>query len=154
MSEPRKQPGVAFYTTVVIALVLAYPLSFGPACWITSRTNVGADLVPVVYRPLTWAMSSPDSDTLFNRVSVWYALAGAPENWMWGAAWDPSSERFVGWVWVHLDSTYSPVAPTYASPPTPAPPYTSSPPTYLGPLPYDEPGAQEDGSGGKLSPDE
>jgi hypothetical protein len=35
-----KKPGVAFWATVVVVVVLvAYPLSFGPACWITSRLN-------------------------------------------------------------------------------------------------------------------
>ena len=125
----RNKPGVAFWATVVVVVGLVlYPLSFGPACWITSRLDRGTDLVPVVYRPLTWAMS-PGSETMFNRVSSWYALVGAPENWMWGAAWDPGAGRFVGWVWVSLDSTYSAVAPSYASPATPAPPYASSPPT-------------------------
>jgi len=34
----RKKPGVAFWTTVVLAVVLlGYPASFGPACWIDSR---------------------------------------------------------------------------------------------------------------------
>jgi len=146
--ERKKKPGLAFYATIVVVLVLVlYPLSFGPACWITSHMNVGADLVPVFYRPLTLAMS-PDSETMFNRVSVWYALVGAPENWMWGAAWDPASERFVGWVWVHLDSTYSPVA----SPPTPAPPYAATAPIPL--KPGDLVGSPEDGSGGNLGTDE
>jgi hypothetical protein len=31
----RKKPGVAFWATVALVVVLvAYPLSFGPACWI------------------------------------------------------------------------------------------------------------------------
>ncbi len=101
----RKKLTPGFWITVALVVVLVgYPLSFGPACWITSHLDRGADLVPVVYRPLTWAMS-PGSETMFNRVSSWYALVGAAENWMWGAAWDPASERFVGWVWIHLDST-------------------------------------------------
>jgi hypothetical protein len=36
----RKKPGVAFWATVVVvALLVAYPLSFGPACWIASRSE-------------------------------------------------------------------------------------------------------------------
>ena len=80
----RKKPGVAFWATVVVVVMLAgYPLSFGPACWITSRLDRGADLVPVLYRPVTWAMT-PDSETPVNRVSTWYAKIGAPDDWQWG----------------------------------------------------------------------
>ena len=40
----RKKPGVAFWTTVVVVMALvAYPVSFGPACWISSRLE---SLVP------------------------------------------------------------------------------------------------------------
>ena len=82
--DQKKKPGLPFVVTVAVVLVLVlYPLSFGPACWITSRTNVGADLVPVLYRPVTWAMT-PDSETPVNRVSTWYAKIGAPDDWQWG----------------------------------------------------------------------
>jgi hypothetical protein len=33
----RKEPGLAFWATVALVVVLlAYPFSFGPACWITA----------------------------------------------------------------------------------------------------------------------
>jgi hypothetical protein len=35
----RKKPGVAFWATVVVVAVLAYPLSFGPACWVSGRVE-------------------------------------------------------------------------------------------------------------------
>jgi hypothetical protein len=41
MARDRKKPGVAFWTTVVVVVVLAYLPSFGPACWIGSRVDVG-----------------------------------------------------------------------------------------------------------------
>jgi hypothetical protein len=37
----RKNPGVAFWATVVVVVVLvAYPLSFGPACWWLSPPRI------------------------------------------------------------------------------------------------------------------
>ena len=37
----RKKPGVAFWATVVVVVMLvAYPLSFGPACWYVARTGI------------------------------------------------------------------------------------------------------------------
>jgi hypothetical protein len=53
----RKKPGVAFWATVALAVVLAgYPLSFGPACWISSRWS-GSDLAfQTTFRPLVWVV--------------------------------------------------------------------------------------------------
>jgi hypothetical protein len=110
----RKKPGVAFWATVVVVAVLLYPISFGPACWITSRTNMGASAIPAVYRPLTWAMS-PNSETMINRVSTWYAKIGAAENWEWGSVWDPDAGRHDGWWWGSTDFSATP-PPSYATP--------------------------------------
>jgi hypothetical protein len=54
MTIDRKKPGVAFWATVVVAAVLvAYPLSFGPACWITARTDTDRSaLFTTIYGPL------------------------------------------------------------------------------------------------------
>ena len=158
----HKKPGVAFWATVVVVVALVtYPLSFGPACWVTSRINRGADLVPVVYRPLTWAMS-PKSETAINRVSKSYAKTGAPENWYLVATFDyepfyngnPDAffrepSFFVGWRWGPAE--------TYV-PPRPPPGFTPLPPPYLSPPLSDEPGEQlhspEVGSGRNLVPDD
>src|SRR5690348_15603930 len=85
----RKKAGVAFWATVAVVALLLYPLSFGPACWITSRLDRGADLLPVIYRPLTWGMSA-ESDTRISRAIMWYAELGAADNWQWGALWEAS----------------------------------------------------------------
>jgi len=38
---------------LVVATVL-YPLSIGPACWISSHANTGGEVVSVVYLPILW----------------------------------------------------------------------------------------------------
>ena len=105
MSEQRKKPGGAFWATVlVVGLPLLYVVSFGPACWITSRLDRGADLLPVIYRPFTWGMS-PQTDTTIDRAIMRYAEVGAAENWVWGAVWEvsetPGSEH-VRWEWIEI----------------------------------------------------
>jgi hypothetical protein len=51
MSDDRKNAGVAFWATVVVVTVLAaYPVSFGPACWIASCKS--AYTVPDFYMPV------------------------------------------------------------------------------------------------------
>jgi hypothetical protein len=74
----RKKPGLAFWTTVVAVVVLAYPLSMGPACWASSRVGIGVELVSAAYKPL------------FKNTPLWvadwlerYARLGAAQNWVW-----------------------------------------------------------------------
>jgi hypothetical protein len=57
MTDDRKKPGWAFWTTVAVVVVLVgYPLSFGPACWIVAwaNENAGAGFVNGFYRPVIW----------------------------------------------------------------------------------------------------
>jgi hypothetical protein len=76
----RKKPGVAFWATVVLAVVLLYVASFGPACWISSRTNAGAAAVSTVYRPLTWGKSK--SERIADAID-WYSGFGSADGWAW-----------------------------------------------------------------------
>ena len=58
MTPDRTKPGLAFYATIILLVVLVlYPLSFGPACWITSRTGIGVNALPAIYRPIIASMN-------------------------------------------------------------------------------------------------
>jgi hypothetical protein len=49
----RKKPSVAFWATVVVVVVLlAYPLSFGPACWVVTGGGLRTEWTLRLYRPL------------------------------------------------------------------------------------------------------
>jgi hypothetical protein len=56
MPPDRKKPGVAFWASVVVVvLVLSYPLSWGPACWLTRNGWVPewlSDAANFLYFPL------------------------------------------------------------------------------------------------------
>jgi len=80
MSEERKKPGVAFWATVVVVVVLAYPLSLGPACWVSSRMNAGESTVSSVYRPLTLGMSK--SERIAAAID-WYSALDSANDWAW-----------------------------------------------------------------------
>jgi len=91
----RKKPGVAFWATVVMVVVLvAYPLSFGPACWITSRIEFGANILPVAYQPVIWIWDMTPDDGLVRHVIGQFTEFGAAEGWTWAG--------------VGLDSTWGP----------------------------------------------
>jgi hypothetical protein len=78
----RKKPGVAFWATVVlIAMLVGYPLSFGPACWWFlgpmpphAIATASANFAHRMYWPAGWfAVYAPNSvgDAIF-----WYAGLG------------------------------------------------------------------------------
>ena|SRR5665213_2817689 len=95
-----KKPGVAFWASVTVVMVLVgYPLSFGRACWISSRTNVGASAVSIIYRPMMRAMSAnASSDNILCRYGNCLAASG----WEWARMrsngdYDPISGE---WTWM------------------------------------------------------
>ena len=56
MTPDRKKPGVAFWATVAVVVVLAYPLSFGPVCWFRHSAKMRISVMPHVHWPLGWVM--------------------------------------------------------------------------------------------------
>jgi hypothetical protein len=96
MSDKQKTSGMAFWATVVLVVVLlAYPLSFGPACWMTSRMAGPTRMLPIVYRPILWVMGScPHMSQIFCD----YARFGTQKelNWNW-SNWRSGSSST--WVW-------------------------------------------------------
>src|SRR6516165_11287713 len=103
MTTNSKKPGVAYWMTVVIVVVLMYPLSFGPACWATSRTG-GNSIVPLLYRPIIAMIHVDDAPPppgigrtqtfQYPRGLIcWYASIWAPPGWMLrcSAVWESVS---------------------------------------------------------------
>jgi predicted permease len=45
----------AKWTAAALVPVVAYPLSFGPACWLCNRGYFGVHFVAITHRPIVWA---------------------------------------------------------------------------------------------------
>ena len=76
MSEQKKS-GAAFVATVVLVAVLAYPLSFGPACWIESRASAEGKL----FQGAVWCLAplaSTQKDAIDEAVALVEQLGAAP----------------------------------------------------------------------------
>jgi hypothetical protein len=78
-----KKPGVAFWATVVVVVVLiGYPLSFGPACWLTSQLPgpTGFTQPPprgmCIYGPFVRHI---DPTTPTGRANLWWIRLGMPK---------------------------------------------------------------------------
>jgi hypothetical protein len=103
MKDDRKKSTAGFRIKgALLAVLAAYPLSFGPACWITSRADRGSGLLPIVYWPILKSMSwqeghdhasrPPEGDnwengsnsaSLRHSLFSWYAEVGAKEGAHW-----------------------------------------------------------------------
>jgi hypothetical protein len=70
----------AIRTALGLFVVAMYPVSFGPVCWITSRANVGAWAIPMIYRPMVSAMR--ESNRIYVALDS-YARLGSPSSWQW-----------------------------------------------------------------------
>ena len=68
----RKHPSVAVWITVAtLAVLVLYPLSIGPACWLTTRHIIPTPCKPIelFYFPLNWIVFKSETAT---RVYLWY----------------------------------------------------------------------------------
>jgi hypothetical protein len=93
MSEERKKPGIAFRTAVVVVmLVVAYPLSFGPACWIASRNQPSGDHVSAAYRPIFWFWANC-ADSWAGSILAHYVGMAAKGN-VFGVSRNPARIEF------------------------------------------------------------
>ena len=76
----RKKPGVAFWATVVVVVVLLYVTSFGPARWILPHTDLPewtCETICALYRPVIW-IEKHGPAPIRNAVS-WYAMLWEPD---------------------------------------------------------------------------
>jgi hypothetical protein len=78
MSVSGKKPGVAFWATVVVVVVLiGYPFSIGPAGWITDNVSL-PDPIPyywTFYAPIIWAHDhapEPISEAMDWYADLWW----------------------------------------------------------------------------------
>jgi hypothetical protein len=89
-----------FWIVTGVLLPVLYVASFGPACWITSRMNFGASLLPMFYRPIifAWDLDLPrDGSTNhpLHEALWWFVSVGAADDWYWfGVGADSNWDRF------------------------------------------------------------
>jgi hypothetical protein len=67
----RKPSTAVWLTVALVAVLVGYPLSFGPACWIACREPHSTRCVARAYCPLVWAAT--DSPRSIQRALTWYA---------------------------------------------------------------------------------
>jgi hypothetical protein len=73
MNSSRKKPGVAYWATVVLVVVLAYPLSYGPVIALDRMGLIPQAILrplAIIYRPIDGILrAGPDTP---KRLLWWY----------------------------------------------------------------------------------
>ena len=93
MSERKPAAGLWITFAILSALVL-YVLSFGPVCWLNSRTEKGETALAFIYRPVGWVMKANQPAA---NILSWYACLAAPYARA-EVRWNPKS-GFEWWDW-------------------------------------------------------
>ena len=78
MNDKTRAPGAGFWITIGLVVILANPLSFGPAVWLESRHPIESRIVERVYWPLLWAADYGPQWT--QDVIRWWASLGIEGN--------------------------------------------------------------------------
>jgi hypothetical protein len=84
MSEERKKSGAwPWIVALLIVLPVLYVLSFGPACWLASKSGEAySDIRPsrglFIYWPLGWCAETWGWENTAGRTVKWYAKAFLP----------------------------------------------------------------------------
>ena len=78
MSDERKPVWPWIATGILFPML--YVASIGPACWITSRTNVGESALQTFYRPIISAMWH---NKRVASAMTGYTSVGATSPWHW-----------------------------------------------------------------------
>jgi hypothetical protein len=90
----RKPPPVVFWMTVIaVTLLVAYPLSFGPAVWGDARGYVSHSFVAYAWWPLLWTVvhgPKPAAAPL-----KWWVLLGIPRGSWADFHVDDSGDGFI-----------------------------------------------------------
>jgi hypothetical protein len=97
----RNHPAVFWATIALFVVLVGYPLSFGPACWVVSRTDVGTEWLPYCYRPIVSGLSNDRARLA--AIIQWYSRLGAARGWTWVRDGIPISDDHwlaVEWVWM------------------------------------------------------
>lgn len=90
MTDERKRSSFGFWAAVMVLVVLLYPLSFGPACWIASYLGSRSEpFLETVYQPfmrLWWREAGPRLP-MNNDLLVRYASLGCTNPPPSGITW-------------------------------------------------------------------
>lgn len=82
MIDEPKEPHWPLWIRVMLTALVLYPLSFGPACWISSRHPWSSPVVGDVYYPLArvaWSLDSDSFGPILRDVLSRWGYIGEPE---------------------------------------------------------------------------
>lgn len=102
----RKTGPLVWISAALIMVLVGYPLSIGPACWISSWTGLGGEtLLATAYTPMLLA-ADHGPDSILSAIH-WYSQIGARADWAWGEivfAEIGGKEVSGGYLWLNMSA--------------------------------------------------
>jgi hypothetical protein len=75
MTSDCKKPSAGFWITVtLVAVLVGYPLSFGPACWLAYYDCIGIETLQSMHGPILWIYWHDHS--FVSELIYWYSAIG------------------------------------------------------------------------------
>ena len=102
MSAEQQRAGWTFWCVIALTLPILYVLSLGPSCWVSSRFG-GANVVTIVYRPVTWAAELTGSDFVMRELQKYSRLGVRETNEYWCWTFSTEIPGNAHWSLVYLD---------------------------------------------------
>jgi len=99
----RREPWAIWAAVALLVFAAAYPLSFGPACWMGSRVHGCGPIVSAIYRPVIRAwLCSPQP---LKRVGYDYIGLGMSSERNFACAKFEDSR--IAFMWLEADGTFT-----------------------------------------------
>jgi hypothetical protein len=77
-------------------VLVGYPLSFGPACWLTMRLNLPSEVINFGYHPIVWSFDRVPRE--IRDFAMWYSEVGGNGEGVWYCDTSESDFSFRGFA--------------------------------------------------------
>src|SRR5579863_716688 len=96
MTNRKKTTAGFWITAALVAVLFGYPLSSGPACWLTMRLNLPSEVIDVGYHPIVSSFERVPRE--IRDFAIWYSEVGGNGESVWYCDTSESSFSFRGYA--------------------------------------------------------
>ena len=72
MTVRKKGMPIGVFAVIFVAMMIAYPISIGPALWLSDRFGVSHDWMNVAYGPILHIANAIGATGVLRRYLIWF----------------------------------------------------------------------------------